>query len=100
MTEQHPTINTESAEWLGVALAGVRRLAAAGRPFQAHDLVRLLNVPEPPDHHQWGPMMAIARAEGYIVPVAAVPSSRPKTARSLCRLWIGAQHAQDEAVAS
>lgn len=96
----HPTINTDRAEWLAVALAGVRRLAATGRPFQAHDLVSLLNVPEPPDHHLWGPMMSIARAEGYIVPVAAVQSSRPKTARSLCRLWIGAVHVQDEAVAS
>lgn len=100
MTEQHPTPSTERAEWFAVALAGVRRLAATGRPFQAHDLVVLLGVPEPPDHHLWGPLMHVARTEGHIVPVAAVPSSRPKTARSLCRLWIGAAHAQEDAVAS
>ena len=90
----HPTPATAKAEWFDAGLAGVSVLAAIGRPFQCHDLVLLCGVPEPLDHHWWGPLMNVARAEGYVVTVAAVASSRPKTAKSLCRLWIGAQHVE------
>jgi hypothetical protein len=38
--------------------------------------------------------MALARSEGIVVVVAAVSSSRPKTAKSWCRLWVGAAHAE------
>jgi hypothetical protein len=89
---QHPTKATASAAWFMLALQGVRRLAATGEQFQCHDLVTRYGVPEPPDHHQWGLLMRIARADGLVVPVGAVASSRPKTAHSLCKLWVGAQN--------
>lgn len=84
----------ERQEWITTALRGVASLAAEGRPFQAHDLVLLRGVPEPPHHNFWGVMMGIAHSEGIVVPIAATPSTRPKTAKSLVRMWIGAQHAR------
>lgn len=84
-----PAMPAPDQPWIDIALRAVRTLAASGRPFQAHDLVLECDVPEPRDHHQWGALMSIARAEGYVTAVAAVPSTRPKTARSLCRLWVG-----------
>jgi len=89
-----PTVDSARAAWISEALGGVRKLAATGRPFQCHDLVLLCDVPEPPDHHQWGSLMSLARSEGIVVSVAATPSSRPRTAKSLCRLWVGVAHAQ------
>jgi hypothetical protein len=95
------SVAAEDNDWLATALSAVADLAAAGQPFTAYDLVTQRGVPEPRDGaHMWGALMAIARAHGIVVAVAAVPSSRPRTARSLCRLWVGAGHASDAAVAS
>lgn len=99
MTEQHPTQATDRAQWFAIAMKGVVKLAASGKRFTAFDLVTICRVPEPPHPNCWGVLLGIAHADGLIVSVGAVPSSRPRTCKSLVRLWIGAAHAQD-AVAS
>ena len=84
-----PTEGSDRTEWAAVAMKGIVKLAATGRPFAAFELVSTCDVPEPPHPNCWGPLLAYARSQGLIVAVAAVPSPRPRTRKSLCRLWVG-----------
>lgn len=76
--------------WLDTAMQAVRAMAATGREFQAFDLVETYGVPDPDHANRWGALLNRAAREGLIVPVAAAPSRRPATARSLTRTWRGA----------
>lgn len=93
--EKPPTVESDRGNWLAMVLAAITTLANTGEPFEAFDTVRKLGVPEPPDHHLWGAAFGAARAQGLIVSVAATQSSRPRTAKSLTRLWIGRKFAPD-----
>lgn len=87
----HSTIGGERGEWFRQFVAAVARRAARPGRFTCYDVARDANLAEPAHPNHWGSAMGICRAEGIVVPVAAVPSSRPRTARSLVRLWVGAR---------
>lgn len=84
-----------NAPWAEQCQAAIRHLAATGRSFRASDLIGL--VPEPADHHQWGPQLATAARAGVIRPYGYGPSLRTTTKASACRTWIGTTHGQEEA---
>jgi hypothetical protein len=83
-----PTVASARAEWLHLAVAAIARRAKHPGRFTAYDVHR--DVPDPGHHNWWGIGMAIAHREGIIVPVAVAPSARPRTNRSLVRVWCGA----------
>lgn len=93
-TLQALTIETERAEWLRQFVAAVARRAARPGPFTVFEVAKEANLPDPPHHTLWGSATGVAHREGLIVSVAATPSLRPRTAKSLVRLWIGARHAE------
>ncbi|MCX6467444.1 MAG: hypothetical protein NTW05_28255 [Pseudonocardiales bacterium] len=90
---EHPTESLDRAAWIAAGLRGVRLCALTPEPFTCYDVARRHQLAEPAHPNHWGILMGIARAEGIVVPVAATPSARPKTARSLVRVWIGARFA-------
>lgn len=93
--QQHPTEASDRGEWLRLGVAAIAERARRPGPFTAWDIAAA-GLPEPPHRSHWGLLLGIARREGLIVPVAVAPSSRPRTTRSLVRVWIGACHVLPE----
>jgi hypothetical protein len=83
----------ESAWWKSCADAAIAHLAAQGRPFDAYAVAEL-GVPEPQHPNAWGARFHQAARDGVIQPCGVVQSRRPRTARSLVRLWVGVDPAE------
>lgn len=94
-----PTVSTERGEWYRCGVAEVAKRAHHPGTFTVYDLALAGRIPEPPHPNMWGQLMSLARSAGLVVSVAAVPSSRPRTSRSLVRVWIGTKYAQSEGAA-
>lgn len=77
--------------WRSCALAGIRHLAATGRPFTAAD-VAALGVPEPDHRNRWGGVFSAAARAEIIRPVAIVRGYRRTSHGAFVRLWVGADH--------
>ena len=63
------------------------------------EVAKEAELPDPPTYTLLGAGTGIAHREGLIVTVAAVPSLRPRTAKSLVRLWSGARFAERDGAA-
>ena len=99
-TERTPsTAAAERAEWIARFVAAVTRRANQPGTFTVFEAATEAQLPDPPRHTLWGAATGIAHREGLIVSVAAVPSLRPRTAKSLVRLWVGARYAEGDEVA-
>ncbi len=83
-------------QWKAQALQAIATLAATGRRFQAHDLVRR-GVPEPDHPNRWGAVFNLARRRGLITWAGYAPSNRPATKRSILRIWRGTNQARRSA---
>ena len=88
-----PTTATERGEWLRVFVAAIARRASRPGRFTVYDVAVQERLPEPPSSNLWGAGTGIAHADGLIVAVGAAQSLRPKTAKSLVRVWVGARYA-------
>jgi hypothetical protein len=94
-----PTLGTERGEFLRLLVAAIARRAARPGTFTVFDVAKEAALPEPHHANWWGIGAGIAHREGLIVAVDAVQSKRPKTAKSLVRLWVGAKFAEGETAA-
>jgi hypothetical protein len=93
-----PTLDSDRGAFLRLLVAAIARRAARAGTFTVFDVAKESALPEPHHANWWGIGAGIAHREGLIVAVDAVQSKRPKTAKSLVRLWIGARFAEkDEA---
>ena len=88
------TTAAERAEWLRLLVAAVARRAKRPGHFTTFEVATEAQLPEPPHPSLWGIGTGIAHREGLIVSVAAGPSLRPRTNRSLVRVWLGARFAE------
>lgn len=79
----------DGPSWAEQCRTAIESAAATGQEFQAVDLVTWYQLPEPPDHHQWGQAFLAARADGVIQRVGVAQSRRRTTHRSLLRTWTG-----------
>ena len=84
----------EHAEWLRLFIAAVARRANRPGTFTVFEVAKEAQLPDPPHANLWGTATGIAHRSGLIVSVAATPSLRPRTAKSLVRLWVGAKYAE------
>jgi hypothetical protein len=89
-----PTLDTDRGEFLRQLVSAIARRAQRSGTFTVFDVARESVLPEPHHANWWGIGAGIAHREGLIVAVDAVQSKRPKTAKSLVRLWIGARFAK------
>jgi hypothetical protein len=94
-----PTPETERGQWLHGFVAALARRAARPGTFTVYEVAAETQLSDPPHHSLWGVGTGVARREGLIVTVAAVPSLRPRTAKSLVRLWSGARFAESDGAA-
>ena len=90
-----PTPQTERGAWLRELVAALARRAARPGTFTVYEVAAETRLPDPPHHSLWGVGTGIAHREGLIVTVAAVPSLRPRTAKSLVRMWVGARYVEE-----
>lgn len=79
--------------WRECCDRAIEDAARSGREFQSWDLVRLYGLPEPRDHHQWGPRFSAAASRGVIEWVRYEKSARPNTRRSVLSVWRGTESA-------
>jgi hypothetical protein len=89
-----PTLDTVRGEFYRQAVAAVARRAMRPGRFTFFEAAKEGDVPEPGHKNWWGAAMGIAAHEGIVVPVDACPSLRPRTSRSLVRVWIGVRFAK------
>lgn len=73
--------------------------AATGRTFTTFEVVDGSDLPEPPDHHQWGRLMTLLKEEGYIRTAGWACSPRPTAHHSGVRTWKGTAAARREQAA-
>ncbi|MFJ2630908.1 hypothetical protein ACIO6U_02950 [Streptomyces sp. NPDC087422] len=86
--------------WLGAVRPAFEAAAATGRPFTTYEIAHAANLPEPPDAaHQWGRLMNLLAAEGWIRTAGWAASDRPTTRHSGVRTWRGTRAARKQAVA-
>src|SRR5204863_4603041 len=93
-SDEAPTLAADNNEFLRLLVALLARRGKQPGTFTVFEAAAGAQLPEPHHHSLWGIGTGIARREGLIVPVDAVPSLRPKTSKSLVRLWVGARFAQ------
>ena len=90
---QPTTAAAERAAWLEAFLSAVARRASQPGRFTVYDLAVQERLLDPPTPQLWGVGTGIAHADGLIVAVGATQSLRPKTAKSLVRVWVGTLYA-------
>lgn len=94
VTKPPPSAAAERAEWVARFVAAVTHRANRPGPFTTYEAAVEAQLPEPPCQNLWGAATGIAHRDGLIVAVAATPSLRPRTSKSLVRLWVGARYAE------
>jgi hypothetical protein len=75
--------------WLAAVRPVFEKAAAAGATFTAYQVAYDNDLPEPPDHHQWGRLLSLLREEGWIRHAGWACSTRPTTHHSGVRTWRG-----------
>ena len=84
-----PPTSPPDPGWPMQVASAIDAAARTGRPFQAADLGRLYDLPDPPHPWQWGRAFSAAHARGVIRKVGAATSLRRTVAASLVHVWVG-----------
>ena len=77
--------------WRLAAVDLIARVAGDEIVFEAYDLVRFYDLPEPDHHSRWGAVFNLCARHGLIELVGYGPSHRPTTKRSAVRFWRGSR---------
>ena len=88
-----PTASAERAEWISRFVDAIARRAALPGRFTTFEVAAEAQLPDPPSPNLAGVATGIAHRDGLIVAVAATPSLRPRTSKSLVRVWVGTRYA-------
>lgn len=83
--------------WLDEVRPAFIAAAATGRTFTTFEVADGSDLPEPPDHHQWGRLMTLLKEEGYIRTAGWAASPRPTVHHSGVRTWKGTAAARSAA---
>lgn len=81
--------NATDPTWREQCDAAIDAAARTGEEFQAAHLRKWYGLPEPADHHQWGPRFLAASQRGVIRATGYAPCLTPGANRSACRTWTG-----------